>query len=504
MKNLPNELYTAAQVREMDRLTIEEFGVPGYDLMCRAGEAAFRAASNRWPSLRRAAVVCGVGNNGGDGFVFARLARKAGFEVRVAVVGDKDRLHGAAATAAGEMEAMGVTAQRFEPEILAGADLIVDALFGTGLDREVVGDWRDAIDAVNQSGAKVLAMDIPSGLHADTGRGLGAVVRADATISFIGLKRGLYTGVGPDYCGTVVYDDLGVPPQVFARLPAAARRLADTKNSRLLVPRPRASHKGNNGRVLVVGGDNGMGGAVRMAAEAAARVGAGLVTVATRERHIAAINTACPELICYGVEDAHYLDPLLKKVDAVAIGPGLGTGGWGRDMLERVFFVGLPLVVDADALNLLAGAPQRRGNWILTPHPGEASRLLNWSTADIQNDRFAAVTELQRRFGGSVVLKGAGTLVADDSGVVCLCDAGNPGMASGGMGDILTGVLAGLTAQATKAGINLAEVAQVGVCVHAEAGDMAARDGERGTLATDLLPHLRHLVNPQSGATSGF
>jgi NAD(P)H-hydrate epimerase len=243
--------------------------------------------------------------------------------------------------------------------------------------------------------------------------------------------------------------------------------------------------------LLVVGGDTGMPGAARMACEAALRIGAGRVSLATRVDHAASISAACPPLMAYGVDNPEGLDSQLDKIDVIAIGPGLGTGIWGLWMLGRVLDTGKPLVIDADGLNLLAREPTFSPHWVLTPHPGEAARLLGISIGEIERDRYAAAIAIQQRYGGSCVLKGAGTLVQSDQRCA-VCAAGNPGMATAGMGDVLTGVIAGLMSQ----GMKPEDAAELGVELHARAGDEAAREGERGMIATDLLPLLRRLCNP--------
>jgi NAD(P)H-hydrate epimerase len=317
-------------------------------------------------------------------------------------------------------------------------------------------------------------------------------VHAEATISFIGLKRGLLTGDAPDCVGELYFDDLGVPDAVYAEVEPVARLLDAGDADPLLGPRRRTAHKGAFGHVLVIGGDHGMGGAARMAAEAAARVGAGLTSVATRAPHLPAITAGRPELMVSAVEDPGELEPLLNRATVIAIGPGLGRGAWSRALLSRVLESDRALVLDADALSLLAEEPLRREDWILTPHPGEAARLLGVKVAEVQADRYSAVAALRERYGGTCVLKGAGTLI-HDAGPTGVCAAGNPGMASGGMGDVLTGVIAGLRAQ----GLERGQAARVGVCLHASAADRAAaQGGERGLLATDLCPELRRLVNP--------
>lgn len=489
----PHALYRAAQVREFDRIAIEEYGMGGGLLMQRAGSAAFALLRERWPQARRITLVCGVGNNGGDGYVVARLAREAGLEVRLLQLGDPERLQGDALAVYQAFRAAGGRGEPFErlPEV---SDLVVDAVLGTGLERPVSGFWAHALTAVNRQRAPVLAIDIPSGLHSDTGEELGVAVRAAATISFIGLKQGMYTGAGPDCCGDIHFDALEVPARVYAREILSARRLDWAKQAGQLQPRRRSAHKGDFGHVLVLGGAPGFAGAVRLAGEAAARSGAGLVSLATHPQHAAVIAAARPELMCHGVGGAAELEPLLARASVLALGPGLGRSDWARELLAPCLTSELPKVVDADALNLLAKAPRRRDDWVLTPHPGEAARLLGLGTAEVQTDRFAAARRLQQRYGGVCVLKGAGTLVQGPGrrppGV---CSQGNPGMASGGMGDLLTGIVAGLLAQ----GFDADQAAELGVCLHAAAADLAAVDGERGLLAGDLLGPLRGLMNPE-------
>jgi len=494
MRELPVELYRAAQVRELDRIAIQERGIPGYTLMSRAGAAAFALLRERWPEARRIAVVCGGGNNAGDGYVAARLARQAGLEVGILTLVDPAQLGGDAQTAWQDARAAEVPCTPFAAAGLADADLLVDAILGTGLEREVSGRWREALAVMNDHSAEILALDIPSGLHADTGAILGAAIRAAATITFIGLKPGLFTGQGPACCGAVHFADLEVPPDIYPAIHPACWRYAGVDVPELLPQRSRSAHKGHFGQVLVVGGDHGMAGAARLAAEAAARCGAGLISIATRAAHAGLQAAARPELMFHGIEHIEQLEPLLDRATVIAIGPGLGRSEWGRTMLHAVLTCDKPLVVDADGLNLLAVEPAYRDSWILTPHPGEAARLLKMTPAEVEADRFTAVEDIALRYGGVTVLKGAGSLIASQiDGQVALCTNGNPGMASGGMGDVLTGVIAALVAQ----GLPLFAAAKAGVYLHGLAGDQAARaGGERGLLATDLLPLLRQAVNP--------
>jgi ADP-dependent NAD(P)H-hydrate dehydratase / NAD(P)H-hydrate epimerase len=488
---LPSQLYRAVDVRALDQIAIKHFKIPGSSLMERAGTAAFNALKSNWPDAKHITIVCGPGNNGGDGYVIARLAHEAGFEVQVLHAGSVNQLRGDAKTAADKFIKTGIKPEKFSAGKLSQSDVIVDALLGTGLDREVTGEMKTMIDDINHAGIPVFSIDIPSGLHADTGSIMGCTVKAEATMTFIGLKQGLFTGQGAACSGKIFFSDLNVPPEIYGQVTSSASRIDLENQSPLLPKRSRSAHKGNFGHVLIVGGDHGYTGAPLMASEAAARVGAGLVSLATRSQHAIHISTARPEIMAQGVEQAAQLSELLKRATVIGIGPGLGQSEWALMLLGRVLDTKLPLVVDADALNLLAQDPIHRDNWILTPHPGEAARLLDCTSMDIQHDRFAAVKELQQRYGGVIVLKGSGTLVIDASGRVAVCSDGNPGMATGGMGDVLTGVIAGLVAQ----GMALPDAARLGVCVHAAAADEAAKAGERGMLATDLMPCLRKLVN---------
>lgn len=498
---LPIAVHTAEQVRAMDRYAIEQLRIPAYTLMTRAGAAALRVLRTAWPKAQRVVILCGPGNNGGDGYVLARLARAQGMQVQVVALSDPAQLEGEAAQAWQDFVATGGTHSAWAGHCLEHADVLVDAIFGTGLSRPLSAAFAAPIGALNDSGLPVLALDVPSGLHSDDGRVLGCAVRAAHTLSFVGLKLGCYLGEGPDHVGSLHFDGLGVPE--ISAIDAVARRIDAADVAKLLPPRRRSAHKGEHGHVLVVGGGAGMGGAVRLAGEAALRVGAGLVTVATHSANVAAINAARPELMCHGVDNAQALERLIMRADVIAIGPGLGTDAWARTLLDRVSSTAHPLVVDADALNLLAQQPARRADWILTPHPGEAARLLVASTLEVQRDRLAAVHGICERYGGTVVLKGANTLVLEEgmpgaAGLPWLCDGGNPGMGTAGMGDVLTGVIAGLAGQLLHSpGADIKAAARVGVLVHAQAGDLAAAMlGQRGLLASDVLARLPACVNP--------
>ncbi len=488
MQNLPIKLYRAAQVRELDRIAIQECGIPGFDLMCRAGLAVFQCMKDQWPDVQAVAVFCGGGNNAGDGYIVARLALEAGLQVAVYAVSDPEKLQADALTAYrhyAQLNGQVIAFQAAMPFI--EADVIVDALLGTGLDRQVTGLYAEAIELINNSQKPVIAVDIPSGLNADTGRVMAHAVQAGCTVSFIGLKQGLFTGQAADYCGEIHYASLAVPEAVFQAVRSSVYRVIKTQWPR----RRRCAHKGSYGHVLIIGGEQGTSGAARMAAEAALRVGAGLVSVATRPEHAGLMNLSRPELMCHGVETAEQLTLLLAKASVIVVGPGLGQSGWAKALFAAAITAQKPVLIDADGLNLLAQAPAVNPGWILTPHPGEAARLLHCASGQIEQDRFAAVFALQAQYGGTVVLKGAGTLIASE-GEIAVSGTGNPGMATGGMGDVLSGVIAGLLAQ----GLSLPQAAQQGVYIHGLAADTAAeKSGERGLLASDLMPYLRQWVN---------
>jgi ADP-dependent NAD(P)H-hydrate dehydratase / NAD(P)H-hydrate epimerase len=489
---LPTPLYTAAQVRALDRYAIETLGVPDYTLMRRAGEAGLRYLRLRWPSVDRIVIVCGGGNNGGDGYVLARLAQAAGLTVSVLSAVPVEMLRGTAQQAAQDFKGSGGRVRPFVAALLTEGEIIVDGLLGTGLASPVRSETAAMIEAINAAGRPVFALDVPSGLDSDRGVPLGTAVRAASTVSFVGLKLGLFAGDGPDFAGSVFFDNLGVTPPATPEFRPRVARIVESEVAAALPPRPRAANKGDFGRVLIVGSGTGMPGASRLAGEACLRVGAGLVTVATAPDNLTAIPSGCPELICHPVTRAEELDELLKSADVVAIGPGLGRTDWARALFERVLSADQPLVVDADALNLLAESPRQHARWILTPHPGEAGRLLGTSAGAVQSDRLTALDALVARYGGTVVLKGAGTLVATAGKVPGICERGNPGMATAGAGDVLTGTIAGILAQCRDA----ARAARIGVWVHAMAGDSAARSGgERGLIASDIARELRSWVN---------
>nr|WP_253255844.1 NAD(P)H-hydrate dehydratase [Legionella quinlivanii] len=484
-------LFSTRQIRNCEQLMQQHLRFSEEDLMLKAGSGAFKLLQMQYPAVKKLVVFCGGGNNAGDGYVLAKLAHEQGYAVLINQFKLTDQLPPVARLMAERAQQAGVIFQFMEDTLDNDAELIVDALLGIGLENDVKEPLQSAIDLINDSGLPVLSLDLPSGLHADTGVALGHCVRASCTITFIGIKTGLMTMDGPDYRGHLFLDELDGAPCLSLISPAAI--LIDERESfNQLVPRRKNTHKGDFGHVLIIGGGEGMPGSVCLAALAAARSGAGLVTVATKPEHAGRPVIGLPEAMIHGISSIKDIEPLIKKASVCIIGPGLGSDNWAIDLFNEVIASQLPMVIDASALRILADNPQHDDNWILTPHPGEAAGLLHCKVKDIQKNRFEAVCQLQQQYGGQIVLKGVGSLIRTDAAQTYLCAQGNPGMASAGMGDALSGIIAGLIAQK----FSLADAARLGVWLHAAAADLAAEEeGEKGLLASDIMPFVRLLVN---------
>ncbi|MCA0402968.1 MAG: NAD(P)H-hydrate dehydratase [Proteobacteria bacterium] len=489
MKRKKIALYETHEIRQAEQLAAS-LNLDSDTLMLRAAKAAFSLIKKLYPSAKSIAVFCGSGNNGGDGYVLARLLKNAGYFVQINQYKTAEKLKDSARQAAIEAIAAQVAIQELDDPIDAETDLIVDALLGIGLKGEVSGALLMAINQINDALLPVLSLDVPSGLDADTGESLSATVKASQTITFIGRKIGLLTLDGVDYCGELFCDDLELGSCLDSIKPKAY--LLDDSLNDLLKPRLKNSHKGHFGHLLVIGGNYGMPGSICLSAEAAFRVGVGAVTIATTSLYAGQVLANLPEAMIYGIDETKDLDTLLQRATVCLIGPGLGEDEWAKSTFNHVLSAQLPMVIDASALRLLANNAQHDDNWILTPHPGEAAALLNCTKDEVQANRTEALVNLQDRYGGSIILKGAGSMVIGVDGKKYLCDRGNPGMATAGMGDVLSGVIAGLLAQK----ISLDEAAQLGVYLHARAGDLAASTlGERGLKASDLMPYLHFLAN---------
>jgi NAD(P)H-hydrate epimerase len=493
----PLPLYTSEQIRALEQ-AIFDGGETAEQLMARAGEALFSVLRNEWPDARTIGVLLGSGQNAGDGLVLARLARAEGFCVALFGWCRPEQLHGAAHRAWLELKTAypDVVVIHEWDKVVAqdDFDVIVDAGFGIGLSpsrplsAEVSG-WIEYVNASRHDGAAVLAADLPSGLIADTGSA-GPVVQADVTVCFLAMKIGLVTGRGPAVSGRIVLADLGIP----SRKDPPRKQTPDVQlvlGAESFPPKPRDGHKGRFGTVLIVAGNRGMMGAARMAAEAALRIGAGKVIVATHPEHSSTLAIGRPELIVHGLAAATVLDELLAQADAIVLGPGLGRDDWAKQMAARVLSTQLPLIIDADGLGFLLPSAVMNSLRIMTPHPGEAARLLGCTVAEIEQDRLAAARALSDRFGMLGVLKGAGSVLflPDELRV---CGRGSPALATAGSGDVLAGMIGGLLAL----GIVPSEALPRAVCWHALAGELLAeQSGAWGVVATDLFEPMRAIVN---------
>jgi ADP-dependent NAD(P)H-hydrate dehydratase / NAD(P)H-hydrate epimerase len=486
-----NALYRCEQIRACEQQAMSLYQLDENELMSRAGAEAFFYFKKLYPQVQHIAVFCGAGNNAGDGFVFARLAHEYGLCVTIYQCKAVTDLPPAAQYAALMAMTAGVECQSVDEPIEAEVELLVDALLGIGLKGPVHGVMAAAIHQINASGLPVLSLDIPSGLDADTGCVANFCVKADNTLTFIGLKAGMYTADGPDYCGHVYYCPIQLDACI-AKQKLAAHLLSDHTVGLPLPSRKKNSHKGNYGHVLVIGGGPGMPGAMYLTAKAAMRAGAGAVSIATWPDHANAACNMMPEAMIWGVRTAKDLKPLLAQASVCVIGPGLGDSDWALDIFLAAITSQLPMVIDASALRFLAEHPQMDDNWILTPHPGEAAALLSCTTDAIQKDRYQAASDIQHQYGGVIVLKGMGTIIQAADQRAFVCPKGNPAMASAGMGDVLSGIIAGLCAQ----GFSLSNAAQCGVFAHALAGDQIAKAlGGPGLLASDVFDRLPSILN---------
>ena len=491
MTKSDNALYRCDQIRACEQQAMSLYQLNGIALISQAGTEAFFFITRAYPQVKHLAVFCGAGNNAGDGYALAKLAHENGLSVIVYQCKAIEDLPDAAKHFAHLAIDAGVECQWADDSLDNEVELIVDALLGIGLKGPVHGVIATAIHQINSSGLPVVSLDIPSGLNADTGEVSNCCVNATATLTYIARKAGMFTLDGPDYCGEIHCRSLQLNTCVAGLEPQAI--LLHTESLPLpLKKRKKNTHKGDFGHVLIIGGGPGMPGAVSLSAKAALRTGAGAVTVATWPEHAMGALSLVPEAMVWGIHEACELEPLLAKASVCVIGPGLGETQWARSLFLTAIKSMLPMIIDASALRLLGDMPQLDDNWILTPHPGEAANLLSCTTQDIQKDRYDAVRALQNLYGGVIVLKGVGTLIQGLDKNTFVCPKGNPGMASAGMGDVLSGIIAGFCAQ----GLSLSDATKLGVWVHAVAGDKVAETrGEVGLVASDLLEILPSVLN---------
>ena len=489
---LSHKLYRAEQVRDNEKVAAEQMGVPMYDLMQQAGKAVFNQCQASLPNSDVYLVLVGQGNNAGDGYIAALHAKQAGKLVHVCAVEPHRILEGEAGIAQKEWLDAGGKISVFEQNLLDKADLVIDALLGTGINSYIRNEFAAIIDAVNASPTPVISIDVPSGLDANSGQSLGRCIEATVTVTFVGIKSGLTTGAGKQSCGKLVYDDLGIG-KAFIEIARSNATLLDMDQFYGLAPRPVHSHKGTFGRLLCIGGNKGTAGAIRLASEAALRAGAGMVKVFVHESSKVQVSAGRPELM---VTDES-LDEALNWATCVVIGPGLGQDEWAQKAFETALrhcqTHPKPVVIDADALNLLGkhATAFTINDCILTPHSAEAARLLGVSVDDVEAERYIHARQCAERYHATCVLKGAGTII-DNESATWVCSHGNPGMATAGMGDVLSGILGALLAQ----GIDRDMACKYGVTLHAKAGDdIAELYGQRGLLASDLFSAIRTLIN---------
>ena len=498
------KLYTSQETKKLDSLAIRRQKVPAFTLMQRAAEFSFNVLLNNWPNTKKVFVFCGNGNNAGDGYLIAHLAKEIGLESFLIQASPSNKISGASKKAlelATGSKVKRISISSFKKKSLRDS-VIVDALLGTGIKGNVRSRISKLILEINNKSKNtpVLSVDIPSGICSNTGIGLGEHIQADVTATFIGRKRGCFTSIGRTACGNVVFDDLGISSSTKNQIKTNCHLLDMEKNLPKLKNRKGDAHKGDFGHLLVIGGDKGFGGAAILASKAAVFSGSGLVSLATRSLHVEAALSSCPELMVTGIESGQDLEALLTKSTVVVIGPGLGQSAWSEQMLQRTFMEAksrnLPVVLDADGLNLLSklkfgtGTPKKM---VSTPHPGEAARLLNTEVYEIQKDRFKSVIRLEKKLGSVCVLKGSGSLVCYKKGSkqeIGVCGAGNAGMAKGGMGDVLAGLIGSFISQ----GLSLVEATESAVDLHSKAADIASLELGMTLSPTDVIRNIRYFL----------
>lgn len=492
-RDIPYKIYTSQQVKVGEKELTEKKGLEMYTLMKRAGQAVYALIQLQYPSADRILVFCGNGNNGGDAFVVATLAKLDGRNVSLVFNGQKERLSEDGLRAYQEwIDTGGDITEISEEDNFSSFDLIVDGLLGTGISGKVRPQLQNLISKINHLSIPIVSIDVPSGLCSDTGGKLGEVIKSDHTVSFIGVKRGLLTGYARNYVGELFFAGLGIEDEFQRCYPTNVSVLSKAELLNCLPKREFIAHKGTNGRLLCLGGNSGYSGAINLCSRAAARTGTGLIKVLCHKDSSVSLQVSCPEVMTQSwCGDNRELRDALLFADVVALGPGMGRDQWAKQLYMRISDVDKPKVLDADALYFLSLAPNKDPYRILTPHPGEAAMLLGLTVKEIEQDRFSAVHDLHEKYGGVIVLKGAGTLIYDGH-FIYICNAGSPAMASGGMGDILTGIVSSLLAQ----GQSLIEAAKTGVLLHSVAADqISKREGPIGLLAGDVIQEVRQVMN---------
>jgi NAD(P)H-hydrate epimerase len=477
-------LFTPDKVYQLDKAAVEQDGFAEIELMQRAGRRVWQAIAERWPQLCRITVFAGAGNNGGDAFVVALSARREGVDVQLLIQGDLSRQSETSRHFRGQWEQAGGEFEDWNGQELSG-EVIVDGLLGIGLQRELDDHWQTLIETINGYQVPRIAIDIPSGLNGLTGNPQPVAVEAQLTVTFIGAKTGQYLADGPDYCGELIYEDLGVSAGVRQSVPVA---LDVIESCQLPSTRKKNSHKNHYGHLLIIGGDQGMSGAVALAAQAALCSGAGLVTALVHpdcRNNLASF----PEIMVLGWEA---METRLSDASIVVVGPGLGVSDAATHCLNLLRQVKLPMVVDASALKIDFLQSLKSKQVVITPHPGEAAGLLSVdSAAEVQADRLDTCDRLSSTFSTTCVLKGSGTLIAEQGKVTAINTHGNAGMASAGMGDVLSGIIAAMMGQ----GLTPFEAAKTAVFIHALSAESYCRKHDQiGLVASDIIKHIPAVV----------
>lgn len=477
-------LYTAQQIKQLDKQA-QGAGLSEYLLINRAASFAFSLIQQHFPQVKTLGILCGSGNNAADGYALAIKAKTRGYKIHLFQLTEPN-FSEAGVRIQQEAQDFEITPTQLTAEALLNSNLLIDAIFGIGLNRPLEKDWEGILELINLTPRPKLALDIPTGIDATTGEVLGYAIKADMTASFIAPKLG--QAINAEFSGKVIENSLDIPASILQTKPSAIswQNLPTTPTYR--APN---SHKGTYGKALLIGGDFGKMGALALCGKACLRTGVGVVSLISRSEHASALTQIQPELMCH---DEKSFAQLAAQASVIAIGTGLGQEDWGWDLFEKVCATKNKLILDADALNCLAVHPFHYDDWILTPHPGEAARMLDRPIKAVQRDRVASIKALQKRYGGTVVLKGSRTLIYDGE-QLAVCQAGNAGMATAGTGDVLTGIVASQVAQ----GKELFEAAHFAVELHARLGDLVAKKyGETSLIASDLIQpeFLSQLLNP--------
>ncbi len=505
-------LVTASEMQQMDRQTIESFGIPGRVLMENAGLGATRVLLDQFDDIinKKVGVIAGRGNNGGDGFVIARYLAQKDIEVTVYLLAESAGVKGDAAANLELLSPINIPVIEIPDQqsflthktSLLHQEIWVDAILGTGLKSDVKGYFKQIIDFINSLNRPVFSVDIPSGLNSDTGQPCGTCIRAQATATFAFAKTGHFLFPGSDYTGNLEIIDIGIPDYIAKEVSPKQSLITPEIIRTVFKPRPMDAHKGNTGHVLVVSGSPGKTGAAAMTAMSAMRAGAGLVTLAIPEslnpileaQVIEVMTSPLPETKT-GILGESSFDKIMNQLSGkkcLAIGPGLGEAAETKKLVHRIIRESnVPVVVDADGINNMAGSvdilKKTKAPVILTPHPGEMARLLDSTAGSVQKDRINCASEFAEKFNVHVVLKGVKTVIAHPDGNSFINPTGNPGMASGGMGDVLTGIIAGFVTQ----GYSPESATHAGVYLHGAAADtLAEKNGPFGYLATEVMKEI--------------